>query len=1327
MRLDAKMKTGGPWNLKGLRPEARTVTRDAAGRSGMSVGEWVNSVVEPTEPQDTSRWSGETGGRRTEGPARQGREEFRDRDTRRQADLRQRDPEYDSDEPRREGPPDDEHGRFEPHRERAPLRHDGDIDEPRWRSAAGGDARLRQRNRRHQLYDREIDELRRQFASEGERADERHGERIERSDDREFDGGAQRPHRDQAQEPASFSAKPERHRERGVEDAGEQNPSESGYRFEPDTGWPQPVREVRSSGDERQADWDRGRSAGRQVPPHRSPDEEPRAERQRRERDLFQRAASAAAEQRREASIDQAVAEIAARQRALDQDRSAEPARTSVPSGSADGGAAQVASAQTHAGAAPMPMPSAGPSQVSEPEIRRDTAASYERAFAPWPEGWRSSASAAEAAVYAAPPAPSAPPVTPAPPEPAIDLSGLQEQLREMTARIETLRPSRELENAVVGLRADLAEISRSFAEALPRQALESLEAEVKALGQRVDRSRQAGVDSAALSGIEHGLADVREALRGLMPAEGLAGFDGALRAIASKVDAIGAKGDPAALQQLEAAMDVLRGMIARVASDEALAKVADDVRALSAKVDHAAAGGISQPTLAALENRIDILASALNASAEAGQSVPRELEKLLSGLLEKQESVQLTHTDRAALGHLEDRIAGLVRRLDASDARLGLLEGVERGLADLLIHIEQLRASGNAVAAAAPASFVEPAARSDAPISQTEPARQAERSKQTTSSGAISLHDDLFDDVQATPARAAEYVSDVACESRSEPHIAATFSPPRSLQAPALVPQPSDENDEEPLETGVASSEAIADAMMRLGALDSTSARSAARTPIDPNLPPDHPLEPGLTGRPRGSSSAERSAVSETTEPIPPAAAEPAAGKPDFIAAARRAAQAASVMPAQGKNAAKTNAGQPKKLTERLRTLAVAAAVVVIVVGGFHIISRLFEDGSGTSSPARVEAPAPSAVAPAPQADPPHTQSTPFETKPEGAPARKEPPHVQAEPSPPLNIANLPIPAPLPAVAPAQKSAEQGSMAPSPQPLGHRDGKAETKADTRAPEVAAPAAGAPLEIAGALPEPSASSAPAPRPAQGAAAIADRLPAAIGGTTLRIAALAGDPLAAYEVGVRFSEGRGVPANNEEAAHWFEIAAKKGIVPAQFRLGTLYEKGLGVTKDPIAARDYYRAAADKGHAKAMHNLAVIYAEGAEGKPDYATAAQWFRKAADYGVADSQYNLAILYARGVGVEQNLAESYKWFFLAAKEGDQDAAQKRDEIGSRLDRPTLAAARAAAEAWTATPQPADAVTVKGVWDPPGASQPAAKPKPRSAKALRREAAKVD
>ena len=215
--------------------------------------------------------------------------------------------------------------------------------------------------------------------------------------------------------------------------------------------------------------------------------------------------------------------------------------------------------------------------------------------------------------------------------------------------------------------------------------------------------SRQSGVDSAALAGIERGLAEVREALRGLTPAEGLVGFDEAVQGLARKIDAISAKEDPAALQQLETAIGALRGIVSRVASNDALTKVADDVGALAAKIDSLAAS--ETPKLSALENRIDILAAALNASAEAGHSVPRELEKLLSGLIEKLEWVQLTHTDHTALAHLEDRIATLVKRLDASDARLGLLEGVERGLADLLVYIEQLRSTNEAAAAGAKTS----------------------------------------------------------------------------------------------------------------------------------------------------------------------------------------------------------------------------------------------------------------------------------------------------------------------------------------------------------------------------------------------------------------------------------------------------------------------------------------------------------------------------------------------------------------------------------------------------------------------------------------------
>jgi localization factor PodJL len=671
---------------------------------------------------------------------------------------------------------------------------------------------------------------------------------------------------------------------------------------------------------------------------------------------------------------------------------------------------------------------------------------------------------------------------------------------------------------------------------------------------------------------------------------ESLIGFDEAIKALAKKVDALATRDDPATLQQLETAISALRGIVSHVASSDILLKVAEEVRALAAKVDSLAA---SAPALSALEIRIDKLAGAINASTEAGHAVPRELEKLLSGLIDKLERVQLSHADHSALAHLEDRIATLVERLDKSDARLGLLEGVERGLAGLLVYIEQLRSGARAAAGVGPQSAaVDAVMRKVAEIKETE--RRAEQ------------------------------------------------APPKA---------------------------------------------AAARQPIDPSLPPDHPLESGSAAGCSGhqSSAADRMAASELVGgsklPVIP---EPGDSKPDFIAAARRAAKAAATAPPPdiANGPATSAASSAKKLFERLRMVVVAAAVLAIVVGGYHIIPRLLIDG-GSNAPPQAQTEPPSLLKePLPLPSEP-TQLPRPQTEPTPEPI--EPPLVQTEPLPP---AAATAPAENSPASPGAGSAETSST-PSDETAAPPAAAAPEQQSllngnkTLPGAVAAAVVGPPLDITGSVLSARSQGVSA------VASLADNLPATIGSPALRAAALAGDPAAAYQIAARFAAGRVVPANNEEAAHWFDVAAKKGFAAAQFRLGTLYEKGLGVSKSLAMARDLYHAAAEKGHGKAMHNLAVLYTEGVDGKADYHMAAQWFRKAADRGIADSQYNLAVLYARGVGVEQNFAESYKWFFLAAKDGDSDAAQKRDEVATHLDEQALGAARLAAEQWTPVAQP--------------------------------------
>ncbi|GAA0777853.1 hypothetical protein E1180_17195 [Roseibium denhamense] len=213
--------------------------------------------------------------------------------------------------------------------------------------------------------------------------------------------------------------------------------------------------------------------------------------------------------------------------------------------------------------------------------------------------------------------------------------------------------------------------------------------------------------------------------------------------------------------------------------------------------------------------------------------------------------------------------------------------------------------------------------------------------------------------------------------------------------------------------------------------------------------------------------------------------------------------------------------------------------------------------------------------------------------------------------------------------------------------------------------------------------------------------IASLPPEEIGTMALRSAAASGDPAAEFMVGVKYTEGDGVPADLSKAAVWYQKAAGKGLAPAQYRLASLYEKGRGVEKDVPKAKAWYTQAAEAGNAKAMHNLAVIHAEGGGGQPDYAAAAKWFEEAANYGVKDSLFNLGILYAGGIGVDKDLVASYKWFAIAADQGDPEAAKRRDDVANMMDEETLASARLAVENFALkTPIPAaNKVTTQPDW----------------------------
>jgi localization factor PodJL len=418
----------------------------------------------------------------------------------------------------------------------------------------------------------------------------------------------------------------------------------------------------------------------------------------------------------------------------------------------------------------------------------------------------------------------------------------------------------------------------------------------------------------------------------------------------------------------------------------------------------------------------------------------------------------------------------------------------------------------------------------------------------------------------------------------------------------------------------------------------------------------PDIPLEPG-SGAPRMrmQSAALRVAQSEAAidgidTPAPAASSRTS----DFIAAARRAAQAAAAEPARdASKIVETSAvgGLVAKVGGGRRALLIALTASLIVFAALR-----FFDGNLPSlfvaEPAVTVTPKPAQPAPArPGSAVPPAQDHSFLSEPSG-------------------IAGAP---PAGMIGGGQDLPFFGDSVADPATTGTT--------------VSAKPAKTPIQTASTPPGTDDGG---------------NLPATLGTPALRAAAAAGDPVAAYEIGARYLEGRGVRADPAEAAIWLQRAFGKGSAPAAYRLGNIHEKGHGVTKNSAEAMRYYTAAADAGHIKAMHNLAVMHAEAPEGKPDYRTAVRWFRMAAERGVRDSQYNLGVLYARGLGVEQNLTESYRWFALAANQGDNDAGKKRDDVARRLDVQTLVAAKLSVQTWTATAADAAAneVQLKPEWD---------------------------
>ena len=481
------------------------------------------------------------------------------------------------------------------------------------------------------------------------------------------------------------------------------------------------------------------------------------------------------------------------------------------------------------------------------------------------------------------------------------------------------------------------------------------------------------------------------------------------------------------------------------------------------------------------------------------------------------------------------------------------------------------------------------------------------------------------------------------------------------------------------------------------------------------PSVDLDEPLDPKLANRPLepGSGAPDLSAIMKRVrdERGPPVkSSESDAAKSDFIAAARRAAQAAAAEADALKR--QSTMGGPVKalrigdlLKARRKPILMAAAAIMLALAGLQLGKAFFSDpapavASNDAAPIVAAQPVETASVNA-AAEPKAETAAPAQNEParmvrQAEPVKDEAPAQTAAAAPPSADTMMDAPpAAEPAPAPMASATPAETAVPAPGVTASAPKAAAADADTDAePMAAAPAATPPV------PTTTGAVAPINAAPQAAAARID-IPADAGSQALRDAAAGGDAKALFEIGSRYAESRGVKEDMAAAAKWYEKSAELGFAPAEYRIGNFYEKGIGVARDIKKAKTWYQMAAEQGNASAMHNLAVLFAMAADGVTDNESAAHWFQAAADLGVKDSQFNLGILAAKGVGMKQNLEESYKWFALVAKTGDKDAAAKRDEIANALRPEQLERARAAAELWKAKPidQAANSADIPESW----------------------------
>jgi localization factor PodJL len=772
---------------------------------------------------------------------------------------------------------------------------------------------------------------------------------------------------------------------------------------------------------------------------------------------------------------------------------------------------------------------------------------------------------------------------------------------------------------------------------------------------------------------------------------------EGQLRALAAQIESASAPNADTeeALAALRTEFSSLTGDVDLIkhhaASEHDLQSLRETLDGLSQSVEGHFAKASNDDAFNELEKRLGEVTQRLNSTIENPAPDPNIelIERKVHEIDARLAASQGEDRSEDLMQAVEQQISGLAKRLNAAEQRYGGIQAIEKSIAQLFETVEETRGLAGEAATQA-ASKVADQLRTQMPADGTpsgtfEALEQGLAAVRTSAQSADQHTQETLEAVHDTLEKVVTRLVALENGATASPTPASALE----VELPTIATAAATQADTAPQPEQQ-------DAAWR-AAIDAKSAQEMeeilAAAPSDQlaALPPASPERPEFDA---GPSLGEPEADNVTR-------------RNDFIAAARRAAQAAAQEPQQEVGRSRFSVLKRKKkeakdlaadggdgdgeVSKKRRPL-ILAAIVLLLIGAVSAYS--FMGGKTNTTAEQVSTTPTTQLVPSNVSEPALLEMPVLEDQnTRTGRADIEPLELALPPGPgtsdgqtdvemaPLTPAlNQPAAAPeMPvleeittgSVAPAQSAEEHGTV--TVDPLFGDDTLGSFS-------ITPPPNSQPDQVVERTP------ATEQQDTQTTTAVTDLdelPPAGVGSMDLRIAAASGDATAQFIVASRYTDGEGVAQDYRLAAMWYQRAAARGLAPAQYRLATFYEKGRGVPEDLAAARIWYERAAEKGNRKAMHNLAVIYADGSRGTPNFAKAALWFRNAAELGLRDSQYNLAILHERGLGVEENISSAYRWFALAARQGDMDAQARVGVIEGRLSAQELIDIKLEVETW--------------------------------------------